>query len=266
MSTIFADRIASRLEALGKNPSGVALEAGLGRSSVRDILVGKVASPRMDTLYKLTGPLECSLEYLTGLQDAVEPPEHKERDTSPGWYDPIEIVAPTRLEIGVFRTDEADNLRMPTAAYNPPDRAYSIDKRHLYYNDLRLPEHFFTLYELADTSLTELNILPGDTLTAAAPHHGAVPLKRGTIVVIRRRLSNGAEELSARFVDLVDGSIVLTSRSTEPKYKPIPIVDRPESEDLYDSMGELFQNTHHTEDGQVEVEGLVVRVTRKMPI
>jgi DNA-binding Xre family transcriptional regulator len=61
-----AERIEDRLRALGKNASSVALEAGLGRSSVRDILVGKVTSPRLDTLEKLAEPLKCDLDYLTG--------------------------------------------------------------------------------------------------------------------------------------------------------------------------------------------------------
>lgn len=58
-------RIAARLEALGKNASAVALEAGLGRSAVRDIMVHD-ANPRIDTLKRLTGPLECDLAFLTG--------------------------------------------------------------------------------------------------------------------------------------------------------------------------------------------------------
>lgn len=59
-----ASRIQSRLTALGKNPSVVALEAGMGRSAVRDIIVND-QNPRIDTLRKLTGPLQCTLEYLT---------------------------------------------------------------------------------------------------------------------------------------------------------------------------------------------------------
>lgn len=60
-----ADRIRSRLNTLNKNPSSVALEAGLGRSAVRDILVND-QNPRIDTLKKLTGPLQCTLYYLSG--------------------------------------------------------------------------------------------------------------------------------------------------------------------------------------------------------
>src|SRR5690606_37761941 len=69
MKMTLAERIQSRIDALGKNPSAVSLEAGLSRSAVRDILSGKVRHSRIDTLKSLTGPLECTLDYLTGETD-----------------------------------------------------------------------------------------------------------------------------------------------------------------------------------------------------
>lgn len=267
--TTIAERIAARLEALGKNPSAVALEAGLGRSSVRDIMVGKVSSPRLDTLEKLTGPLECSLEYLTGNR-GLTPIPPAEASSGSNFYDPMEVVGVTSAEIGVFRTDEAT-----TPARDPsyieildPDGAPRIDS-HLLYRDLRLPDHYFALYQLNDRSLEDIHIMKGDILTVAAPAlDGIVPLKRGTLVVIRRKLSGqeinspSATEVSVRYVDILDGDVTLVSRAKSLDYAPIRIADRPGSEDMERYAEEALPNYYWTGKEMVIVDGVVVRVTR----
>lgn len=60
-----AERIEERLRQTGKNAHAVSREAGLGESAVRDIIRNR-ANPRIDTLKKLAGPLECDLSFLTG--------------------------------------------------------------------------------------------------------------------------------------------------------------------------------------------------------
>ncbi|MCZ4091673.1 helix-turn-helix transcriptional regulator [Sinorhizobium psoraleae] len=66
MSEILKERIKSRMAALGKNPSSVALEAELGRSAVRDILSGKAKNPGYATVAAIARVLDCSVQYLTG--------------------------------------------------------------------------------------------------------------------------------------------------------------------------------------------------------
>lgn len=65
MSTL-AERIQSRLDALGTNASAVADEIGANRSLVRDIIKGKSRSPSLSTIQALCGPLKCTLSYLAG--------------------------------------------------------------------------------------------------------------------------------------------------------------------------------------------------------
>ncbi|MDB5584873.1 MAG: hypothetical protein JWR80_10049 [Bradyrhizobium sp.] len=77
-----AERITLRLQALGKNPSEVAKEAGLGLSAVRDILKGKAANPRIDTIRKLTHPLECSMGWLLGEETVQGDPLEISTDTA----------------------------------------------------------------------------------------------------------------------------------------------------------------------------------------
>ncbi|MEJ8308568.1 helix-turn-helix domain-containing protein [Agrobacterium larrymoorei] len=68
MSTL-AERIQSRLDALGTNASAVADEIGANRSLVRDIIKGKSRSPSLATIQALCGPLKCTLAYLAGESD-----------------------------------------------------------------------------------------------------------------------------------------------------------------------------------------------------
>lgn len=65
-------RIRSRLNDLGTNPSASALNAGLSRAAVKDILEGRSRNPRIDTLIALCGPLKCSLAELLGI-DEISP-------------------------------------------------------------------------------------------------------------------------------------------------------------------------------------------------
>ena len=102
MKPTLAQRISTRIEYLETNPSNVALEAGLGRSAVRDILVGKVENPRIDTLRKLTGPLSCSLDYLTGASS--DPGSPGAVVASEIYLDPREVMTLIPLEVGVFRS------------------------------------------------------------------------------------------------------------------------------------------------------------------
>ncbi|MSU90860.1 helix-turn-helix domain-containing protein [Rhodobacteraceae bacterium 2CG4] len=54
----------------GYNPSRLAREAGFGHTTVRDIIQGRVASPRFDTISKLAGILGCKVSEITGAPGA----------------------------------------------------------------------------------------------------------------------------------------------------------------------------------------------------
>ena len=68
---VSSERIRRRLGELGKNPSGAALEAGLTKDAIRNILRGRSVNVRTDTMMALAAVLDCSVEYLMG---AVETP------------------------------------------------------------------------------------------------------------------------------------------------------------------------------------------------
>lgn len=257
MSTIVAERIRLRMEELGKNPSGLALEAGLGRSAVRDILSGKARNPQFSTLLSLSVPLECSVAYLMG---EIDKPYKEGGNNRYSDFDaqPAEVRA--ILETGVYRQrgPAADAFSFPV---KPP---YGTYERFLAYKDLRLPEHNVTLYEMGDNSLDGLGILKGDILTVA--YHildDAIALRDGMLVVAEYEPSSiPASELSARIVKLNGNQGLLECNSRGQEISPIRfrIEDSP-------FPNNLLPNSYSTEpDGFVNIQGVIVRVTRALPV
>lgn len=60
----FLDRIQQRLDATGQTANAASLKAGLDRDYIGDLFKGAVRSPRMQTVEKLAGALECDPEWL----------------------------------------------------------------------------------------------------------------------------------------------------------------------------------------------------------
>lgn len=240
--TDIAKRIAERMHALGKNPSSLALEAGLGRSSVRDILTGKAQNPRLDTLQKLTGPLNCSLEYLTGASSLVGRPAIPNHTTA--HIDGFEVQAASQLEVGVFRL----------LAQQVP---VEMMEKEIIYTDVRHQDWQPKPYLMRDQSLIDRRIVPGDLLTAVSPiDDDIIPLHLNDLVILRRTVGdNPAAELSARIVEHVGEVVHFASDRAygAPRIEAtIPSADG----------AELIKNVYFTKNGVVEVLGRVIRLTR----
>lgn len=69
---IIRRRIRERLAATGMSANEAGRSAGLGVSYANDILSGKSKRPSAHRLARLAGVLGCSLEWLTGSEDAPE--------------------------------------------------------------------------------------------------------------------------------------------------------------------------------------------------
>lgn len=237
-----ADRIRERLEVVKKSASGASLEAGLSRSAIQDILSGNSASPRLDTLEKLTGPLQCSIEYLVG--GAGELTQDHFADLM---MDKVVLV----LASGTFRKRlEFGNKQ------NPKDtgRRYAIAR------DERLPKWHVQLFELADESLDLAGIQRGDILHVASPPYEDdalhISLKKGQIVTVSHTLHPvGLTEHVARIVEpTADGfALVPASRSEFDTYFISGA-----------SMGSA--NAYSTDDGWITITGVVTGIYREAAI
>lgn len=252
MNEILRDRIRERMDALGMNPSSVSLEAGLSRSAVRDILSGKAKNPGMMTLHSIARVLKCSDNYLMGYTDE----KHYKEATD------ILIDAGARrgdssgtLEAGIFRQaafkDDlgphdpfVDDPRVSYRSRKPLSAKRRYQGRDLY------------LYIMGDNSMTEAFVVKDDILIAMHDVDGeGMSFKDGKIYIISHRVPGlGAEELSARLAQSKNGKVHLVTSSKEAFFAPI-IVDKPTGEpNLYET----------STGGKIEVEGVVVELTRQL--
>lgn len=254
MPNIVSERIRSRLEALGKNPSSVALEAGLGRSSVRDIITGRVSSSRLDTLRRLTGPLECTLDYLTGDSDDPAKEGVFRQNVE---LDVVTDLIPTPAEAGVFRPVTTANERRTRAAAQFSHRTYHSAR------DYRLPTWHVEIFEMIDDSQAGIGIMKGDVVKIARhPFDMQIPLTDGSLVAVRRALSSPSlEEVSIRQVKITKAGISLVC---SPRSGHVESIDIPEH--LIDNESKLLPNFYPVNGGSAEILGLAVEVVRQLPI
>ncbi|WP_267550429.1 helix-turn-helix domain-containing protein [Rhizobium rhizogenes] len=216
-----ADRIKERLEVVRKSAAAVSLEAGLGRSAVQDILAGHSSSPRLDTIQKLTGPLQCSLNYLVGGTEIAGPP----RDGKRPFRDLSLFPSVRDIESGVFRA------RVPIQHQTfERNLSWALDKileqpEYPVASDPRLPGLSVHPYRLLDHSLDSIGIFKGDILLAANGFGDQFELKPGQIVIVEHSLNDrNLDEWIARVVEESDnGGFILAPRSQDPLYKAYEI-------------------------------------------
>ncbi|MGE8105173.1 helix-turn-helix domain-containing protein [Allorhizobium sp. NPDC080224] len=242
------ERLRERMDAMGKNPSSVAIEAKLSRSAVRDILSGKAKNPGMLTIHAIADVLECSYSYLTGESDKLhlaEPTDilidvfARTSDISGILEAGVYRQLPPQVEKNVFAHDFGQRERKP------------LRSEHRYmYRDLYL-------YKMGDQSLEGLFITKGDLLTAVSdPNADSAP--DGALVIVAHRLpGTRVEELSARKVKRRVKGFALSTVPSDwggPTYPDIEVAERSEQFDRYKTV----------EGGDVLIEGVVVQLTRQL--
>ncbi|MCQ9144576.1 MULTISPECIES: hypothetical protein [Brucella/Ochrobactrum group] len=247
-SDILKQRIQQRMDALGLNPSSVALHAELGRSAVRDILSGKAKSPKHITLYKIAEALECSASYLVGEIDTLFPKDDPEKWVA---LDRSTMEISGILEAGVYRKKgERFLLDEEPTGYNPIWNPKTIE------NDRRFPGRKLAIYEMGDSSLDGLHIVKGDIVTILLADDDNVQLRDGQIVVALNLPPDIKEmELSARLVKKVDGAIHLSTFSKDRAFRPIIIPDFDENS----RDNKLLKSSYNEE---VRIIGRAISLTR----
>lgn len=248
-----ADRIRERLEVVRKSAASVSLEAGLGRSAVQDILAGHSSSPRLDTIQKLTGPLQCSLNYLVSGTDIAGPP----RDGKRPFRDLSLCPVFKDIESGVFRA------RVPIQHQTfERNLSWALDKileepEYAVASDPRLPGLSVHPYRLLDHSLENIGIFKGDILLAANGFGDQFELKAGQIVIVQHSLNEqNLDEWTARVVEDSDrGGFKLSPRSKDPVYQAYEISSATD-------FGS--ENTYHLKDKEwVTIHAIVTGIHRE---
>ncbi|MBB5277707.1 transcriptional regulator with XRE-family HTH domain [Rhizobium rosettiformans] len=241
MENTLSNRIKARLDALNMNATQAAVLSELGKTAVRDIIVGKSKSPTVATLARLAETLQCTVSYLVG--DADHPQAFRSSDLEMQDFQIADVVG--LLRSGIFQ--------------KPPKELVSYGRNVLYGHPIA-PEHGLTLFKMGDNSMAGAGILEGDIITVAMPYNEKdfALYKHKYVVGVRYVVPPGLEELSLREVALHDGVIKLFTR---------PLGQQPDlielsSSDPVQGAPTLFATT---EDHGFSVLGYLIRVTRDFP-
>jgi transcriptional regulator with XRE-family HTH domain len=249
MSTL-AERIKERLQIVRKSAAAVSIEAGLGRSAVQDIISGNSNSPRLDTLEKLTKPLQCSIQFLvTGSPEEeglwVRPSGRQFRDLR---HDPIR----QDLESGVFRKE----VNVPYEQIQQEVNA-GIRPEYPVSDDPRIPGHRISPYRMLDDSLVDIGIFKNDILWGAEPPHDQIDLFDGQVVIIEHRLdAPKVSEWTARQVKVLNNGFALVPRASGMEFDGFEI----------ESATIGLENYYHIASGTIVIRGMVAAIYRELPI
>lgn len=208
MESTLQKRVKARMDLLNVNAYQTAKKAGLGSSFVRDILRGRTRSPSTENLEKLALALETSIDYLRGKgSDNTLPIE------LPVVGLPVvsEINAGTWLEVTTME-DQSEPAIIPVA------------------NDPRFPRaRQYALLVRGDSM--DIDYPDGSYVTCVDFWDSGVPMKSGLHVHVERKRGGGQlVEITVKVLEMVDGSFILTPKSTNEKWKPFPVEGDDETE------------------------------------
>lgn len=168
-------RVRERLDAKGLNPFEAARMAGLERSYVNDLLIGKKETIREKKLPALASILDCDPDYLTGAQDTP-----RRSGAGSGGMRMVGIV-----EAGAWRS---------ASSFVTTAGAFPIDP------DPRFPSEEQQAYRVRGDHAVGLGILDASILciaTMAGLEAAGRKLHDGDVVLVRQS-NGGLSELTAR--------------------------------------------------------------------
>jgi transcriptional regulator with XRE-family HTH domain len=250
MEQILAERLKARFAALKTNATQAALQAGLGKTAVRDIIAGKTKSPTMDTLARLANVLGCSVAYLIG--DTDDPL------SSPDAGNPLldARMAPIEAELNAGWFEESSMARW-NILLNPQDDPRQ--PQYLLYDHPMFSTHVYKLFAIGDDSNSALGIRAGDLATAVMPLEGPLQVEDDMLVVCRRKM---------RGRDLVEYSLRSVTRSPEAiEFKLCPSSGAYTPIVIYNAENSSTEKAFTDNQGDtITILGRVVRLTRDFPL
>ena len=180
MAHTLADRLRSRTRQMGLNAAQLAALAGVNRSFVYDILRGRSAHPRLETLQQVADVLRCDTGWLLHGAGDVE-------GESPFVEDPDETFvaiphAGARVSMGGGMTDEEA----------PPGRNYHF-RRAWIRNTLKAPPSMLRILHVEGDSMAP-TLLDGDTvlvdMSRTAPNPPGIFVVHDGMGLVAKRLEH----------------------------------------------------------------------------
>lgn len=212
MSTV-ADRIIKRLEILGKTPRAASIEAGGSPELIRGILRNPGQSPTVDTIRKLSKPLDTSPEWLAfGTGDAGAGAEFgltAKADVSILG----EVAAGQWLEADPFVSrDSAARSLLPPLDGEDADRQFDLVVKGTSINRIARDGAMLRCVDYRSRSI------------------GSIPL--GSLVIVERKRAQGSLiETSAKRLTRRDGQIILVTDSDDQRWQGVELEIKHDDED-----------------------------------
>jgi len=176
MSETISQRLTRLMRQAGYNPRSLSLAASLGPTAVRDIIDGRIASPRYATLQALAGLLGVGVDYLVvGETAPVEPPPARGLTESPA------RDSPTR-DLPVYGAAQGGTAGAMLVSSDPiqwlgrPDPLLTVRAGYGVYV---VGESMIPAYEQGDIALV----------------HPALPPRRGSDVILTRHDPDGTQHV-----------------------------------------------------------------------
>ena len=200
METSLQKRLKLRMDMMGLNALQTAKRAGLGDSFVRDILRGRTRNPSFENLTKLASALQTTTDWFYGY---VEDDRLSQRVQSISGLDVAGRIQAGNWVDRSFIDEHAEREIIPVA------------------RDPRFPNARQYALEVAGDSMDKE--YPENTyVTCVDFFDSGLSIRDGMIVHVERH--NGPlVEMTLKAVETIDGSRVLSPRSSNPRHKPIPL-------------------------------------------
>jgi SOS-response transcriptional repressor LexA len=203
---LFLERVQSRMTELQiRSERALLLKAGVSVDVLRKMRSGQHTSLNMTTAQKIADALEAPLAWLTGEQHGWVTVSSSER-TSQGLAEPVDVVgqvqAGTWVEAVEWDAAERYTMLLPRDARHPGLKRFG--------------------FKVLGSSMDKL--FPHGAIVMAvklADLGGAVP-NRSTVIVHAKR-HDLWEATCKVYVERPDGSVWLEPRSTDAKFRPIPM-------------------------------------------
>ena len=208
---ISVPRLRELMERRQLSGNEICRRANLGMGAVRDILSGKVKTPRLDTVAAISDVLDCDPAYLTGQIDTYHLPSEA-------------LVATGVVEAPVIGYVQAGNWVEADFLQDEPLDHVTVTRHP------NFPNHDYVIFDVRGDSMDK--IAPEGSRVVCVPWDklGMEP-RDGLIVVAERCMAGGAIcERTVKRLRQIDGKTILMPESTNAQHKPI-VMGRPRAEE-----------------------------------
>lgn len=201
MENSLQKRLKLRMDMLSMNPTETAKKAGLGASFVRDILRGKTRSPSADNLEKLAKALNTTVDWFNGDAEMSRSSARNEKFEVNALAVKGIIQAGAWLDRSVIDDYDDDHETIPVA------------------RDPRFP-HATQYGLMVHGDSMDKEYPDGSYVTCVDFVESGLGIRPGLTVHVERR--NGhLVEVTLKVIEIIDGQMALSPRSSNPKHKPL---------------------------------------------